>query len=149
MIYNVYPTLFVCSIVLKCINIPVAKLDSHYKCIDIPVEDGYSCCIDIPVAVWTTRRAGHRYGHLRSAHPPVLAPPISTSMNIHPQARDGWQPLRKNPSMPAEKYRIGEIGVPWGDKEKAEWLNQTTVKRSYLDEVRSRDKPQHTPFLPP
>jgi hypothetical protein len=37
--------------------------------------------------------------------------------------------------MPAEKYRIGEIGTPWGDSEKAQWLNQTTVKRSYIEEV--------------
>mmetsp|Transcript_28250 Transcript_28250/g.53471 ORF Transcript_28250/g.53471 Transcript_28250/m.53471 type:complete len:339 (+) Transcript_28250:48-1064(+) len=51
------------------------------------------------------------------------------------QARDDWKPLRKNPSMPAEKYRIGEIGFPWGEAEKAQWLAQTTTKRSYLQEV--------------
>lgn len=53
------------------------------------------------------------------------------------QAKDDWKPLRKMPSQPAEKYRIGEIGFPWGDAEKAQWLAQTTCHRSYLDEVRS------------
>ncbi len=35
----------------------------------------------------------------------------------------------------AEHYRIGEPGVPWGAAEKAAWLAQTSVKRSYLEEV--------------
>jgi hypothetical protein len=57
-------------------------------------------------------------------------PTIRTS-----EARDDWKPLRKTPSQPAEKYRIGEIGSPWGDREKQQWLDQTTVQRSYQVEV--------------
>lgn len=35
-------------------------------------------------------------------------------------------------------YPIGTPGQPWGDTEKAQWLAQQTVKRSYQDEVVSR-----------
>ena len=38
----------------------------------------------------------------------------------------------------AEPYRIGEVGTPWGDAEKAEWLAQTTLQRSYSEEVLSK-----------
>jgi len=51
------------------------------------------------------------------------------------EAKDDWKPLRKMASQPADKYRIGEIGDPWGVAEKKEWLDQTTKKRSYLEEV--------------
>ena len=32
-------------------------------------------------------------------------------------------------------YRIGTSGQKWGEKERAEWLAQASVKRSYRDEV--------------
>ncbi|KFZ31053.1 peptidase [Pseudidiomarina salinarum] len=32
-------------------------------------------------------------------------------------------------------YEIGTPGKPWGSEEKAEWLAQQTVKRSYFDDV--------------
>ena len=51
------------------------------------------------------------------------------------EAKDNWKPLRKIASQPAEKYRIGTIGDPWEQKEKDEWLAQTTVYRSYMEEV--------------
>lgn len=37
-------------------------------------------------------------------------------------------------------YSIGEQGKPWTDKEKALWLNQQTIKRSYQDDVLSKLK---------
>ena len=37
-----------------------------------------------------------------------------------------------------EAYPIGTPGSPWGENEKAEWLKQQTVKRSYQEEVVSR-----------
>jgi len=59
------------------------------------------------------------------------APPqIRTS-----QAKDQWKPIRKTPSEAHPPYRIGEIGIAWGEAEKAAWLEQTTKKRSYIDEV--------------
>ncbi|MGH1340672.1 MAG: M14 family metallopeptidase [Nannocystales bacterium] len=35
-------------------------------------------------------------------------------------------------------YPIGTPGKPWSDVERAEWLRQRPLKRSYLDEVRAR-----------
>ncbi|MGF1724711.1 M14 family metallopeptidase [Photobacterium nomapromontoriensis] len=35
---------------------------------------------------------------------------------------------------------IGTPGQPWGDEEKAQWLAQTTIKRSYQDDVVSKIK---------
>ncbi|OAN13342.1 peptidase [Photobacterium jeanii] len=35
----------------------------------------------------------------------------------------------------AHTYPIGTQGQPWGEQEKAEWLAQVTVKRSYQEEV--------------
>ncbi|MGR5142923.1 M14 family metallopeptidase [Photobacterium sp. DNB23_23_1] len=35
-------------------------------------------------------------------------------------------------------YPIGTPGKPWGDEEKVQWLAQTTIKRSYLEEVVSK-----------
>ncbi|KLV06975.1 peptidase [Photobacterium aquae] len=35
-------------------------------------------------------------------------------------------------------YSIGTPGQPWGDEERAQWLAQTTIKRSYRDDVISK-----------
>ena len=32
-------------------------------------------------------------------------------------------------------YHIGTVGQPWGDAEKAQWLSEQTIKRSFFDEV--------------
>ncbi|WP_318479726.1 M14 family metallopeptidase [Photobacterium leiognathi] len=32
-------------------------------------------------------------------------------------------------------YHIGKAGTPWGSEEKAQWLAETTIKRSYLEQV--------------
>eukprot|EP00618_Florenciella_parvula_P024773 CAMPEP_0119502470 /NCGR_PEP_ID=MMETSP1344-20130328/23928_1 /TAXON_ID=236787 /ORGANISM="Florenciella parvula, Strain CCMP2471" /LENGTH=392 /DNA_ID=CAMNT_0007538683 /DNA_START=5 /DNA_END=1184 /DNA_ORIENTATION=+ len=61
-------------------------------------------------------------------------------LSSNPQIRmstnkDQWKPIRKTPSEAHPPYRIGEIGMPWGDEEKATWLEQTSKKRSYIDEV--------------
>ncbi len=36
------------------------------------------------------------------------------------------------------EYSIGELGQPWGNKEKAQWLAQQSVKRSYQEQVVSK-----------
>jgi len=70
---------------------------------------------------------------VRISSPTATSPlPSQIRMSEH---KDNWKPLRKIPSQPAEKYRIGEIGFPWEQKEKNEWLAQTSVKRSYMEEV--------------
>jgi len=51
------------------------------------------------------------------------------------QHKDSWKPLRKIQSTPADSYRIGKVGFPWGEEEKAEWLAQTKRHRSYIEEV--------------
>lgn len=43
-------------------------------------------------------------------------------------------------------YPIGTPGTKWGDAEKKAWLAQTTVKRSYLDEVVTKLKELQQPF---
>ena len=43
-------------------------------------------------------------------------------------------------------YPIGTPGTPWGDEEKAQWLAQTTIKRSYQEEVVSKIKALDTDF---
>ncbi|KJF79812.1 peptidase [Photobacterium angustum] len=37
--------------------------------------------------------------------------------------------------MQSSTYHIGEAGKAWGSDEKAQWLAQTTIKRSYLEQV--------------
>ncbi|EAS65466.1 M14 family metallocarboxypeptidase [Photobacterium angustum] len=37
--------------------------------------------------------------------------------------------------MQSSTYHIGEAGKAWGSVEKAQWLAQTTIKRSYLEQV--------------
>ncbi|KPA53236.1 peptidase [Photobacterium leiognathi subsp. mandapamensis] len=37
--------------------------------------------------------------------------------------------------MQSSTYHIGETGKPWGSEEKAQWLAETTIKRSYLEQV--------------
>lgn len=32
-------------------------------------------------------------------------------------------------------YHIGTVGQPWGDAEKAQWLSEQTIKRSYAEQV--------------
>lgn len=43
-------------------------------------------------------------------------------------------------------YSIGTPGKKWGDAERAEWLAQATVKRSYLEEVVTKLKALQQPF---
>jgi len=42
------------------------------------------------------------------------------------------------PSSASAPFNIGTLGVPWGDAERKAWLAQTTIKRSYRDEVISK-----------
>jgi hypothetical protein len=37
-----------------------------------------------------------------------------------------------------DAYPIGEPGTPWGAAERAQWLAQASIKRSYTDEVVSK-----------
>ncbi|WP_100657668.1 M14 family metallopeptidase [Alteromonas flava] len=44
------------------------------------------------------------------------------------------------------EYPIGKPGQPWGEAEKAQWLEQQAIKRSYADEVLSKVKLINTQF---
>ncbi|WIO73624.1 M14 family metallocarboxypeptidase [Porticoccaceae bacterium LTM1] len=44
-------------------------------------------------------------------------------------------------------YSVGTPGTPWGDNEKAQWLANQSVKRSYQDEVLSKLEPLSQHFV--
>lgn len=47
----------------------------------------------------------------------------------------------------SDSYPIGTPGTPWGDAEKAQWLANQSVKRSYQDEVLSKLEPLNQHFV--